>query len=105
MKDINLATIEGRIGRDTETATTSTGKQVTKFSIATGGKFKDKQTGQERGSDTEWHNIVFWGSFEARKGSRVHAEGKIQTNKYTDRNGVERSVIQIVCFDAPYEVS
>ncbi|MDK4545572.1 single-stranded DNA-binding protein [Kingella kingae] len=98
---LNKVILIGRLGRDPETRYMPNGDAVCNFSIATSESWKDQQgIKQER---TEWHNITMYrktaeiaGQY-LRKGSLVYLEGKIQTRKYTDKTGAERTAYDIVC--------
>lgn len=101
MRGVNKVTIIGHLGADPETRSMPNGSAVTNVRIATSETWKDKQTGdwQER---TEWHSVAFFGrlaeiaSEYLRKGSPVYVEGKLQTRKWTDKDGVDRWSTQIV---------
>lgn len=99
---MNRATLIGRIGRDPETRTTQSGSKVVSFSLATSERWKDKSTGESK-EKTEWHNIVVWNENICRiveayckKGSQILVEGQIQYRKYTDKDGNERNITEIV---------
>jgi single-strand DNA-binding protein len=100
MAGVNKAIIIGNLGRDPEMRYTPSGVAVASFSVATSDEWKDKD-GQKQ-ERTEWHRIVAWrGLGEVcgkylRKGSQVYIEGKIQTRKWEDKNGVERYTTEIV---------
>ena len=93
-KSVNKVILVGNVGKDPEIKYTPSGILVGKFSLATDGRFKDKNGEfQER---TEWHNIVAWqrlaeivGEYVA-KGSKVYIEGKLQTTSWEDRQSGER---------------
>jgi single-strand DNA-binding protein len=77
---------------------------VCTFSLATNEKWKDKSgKWQER---VEWHNIVIYRQVAEyagknfKKGDSVFLEGKIQSRKYKAKDGLERTVYEIVCHDA-----
>ena len=95
MASVNKATIIGRLGKDPETRYTAGGEAITNFSVATSETWKDKATGEKK-EQTEWHNISTFGKLAEicgqylKKGSLVYIEGKIQTRKYTDKDGIER---------------
>jgi single-strand DNA-binding protein len=101
VRGVNKVTIIGHLGADPETRSMPNGSAVTNVRIATSETWKDKQTGdwQER---TEWHSVAFFGrlaeiaSEYLRKGSPVYVEGKLQTRKWTDKDGVDRWSTQIV---------
>jgi single-strand DNA-binding protein len=100
MASINRVILVGNLGKDPEIRHLEGGVAVARFPIATSENYKDK-TGnkQER---TEWHNIVAWrGLAEVaekylKKGQSVYIEGKIRTNNYQDKEGVQRYSIEIV---------
>lgn len=101
MTDINRATLLGRLGKDPEVRALQNGDKVASFSIATGEKWKDKQTGEQKEA-TEWHNVVAFGPVVKiieqymRKGSRVLVEGQIRTRKWQDKEGNDRWSTEIV---------
>ena len=100
---LNKATLIGRLGRDPEVRYMPNGDAVCNFSLATSESWKD-QSGQKQ-ERTEWHNIVIYRKLAEiagqylKKGSQVYLEGKIQSRKYTDKNGVERTAYEIVCHE------
>lgn len=97
---LNRATIIGRMGQDPELRYAPNGDAICNFSLATTEKWKDKQTGEVKEA-TEWHRISAWGRLAEivgeylRKGSLVYVEGKIQTRKYQDKDGAEKSSTEI----------
>ncbi len=97
---INKAILIGNLGADPEIRYTQSGTQVASFTVATTERWKG-QDGQMQES-TEWHRIVAWQRLAEicgeylNKGSRVYIEGKIQTRKWTDQNGVDRYTTEIV---------
>lgn len=90
MSGINKVILVGNMGNDPEVFHTAGGDQITKISIATSEKWKDKNTGQMQ-EKTEWHNITFFGKLAEiagkylKKGSQVYVEGKLKTDKYQDK--------------------
>jgi len=100
MSGINKVILIGRLGADPEKRQTGMGKSVTNIRLATSEKWTDKQTGaqQER---TEWHSVVFFdrvaeiASEYLRKGAMAYVEGRLQTEKYTDKQGIERYTTKI----------
>ena len=101
MASVNKVIIVGNLGRDPEVRTFPSGDRVANVTIATTDKWKDKQTGETREA-TEWHRVVFRGGLAGiveqylRKGSQVYIEGAIRSRKYTDKDGAERSVTEII---------
>ncbi len=96
---INKAILIGNLGADPEVRYTQSGTQVTTFNIATTERWKG-QDGQMQES-TEWHRIVTWARLAEicgeylNKGSKVYIEGKIQTRKWQDQNGIEKYTTEI----------
>lgn len=94
-KGVNKVILVGRLGNDPDVRYTASGSAVTTISIATSESWKDKATGQQQ-ERTEWHRVVFFGRLAEiagqylKKGSQVYVEGSLRTNKYTDKNGIER---------------
>ena len=97
---LNKVILIGRLGKDPETRFMLNGETVCNFSVATSESWKD-QSGQQQ-ERIEWHNITMHRRLAEiagqylKKGSQVYLEGKIQTRKYTDKNGVERTAYDII---------
>ena len=90
----------GNLGRDPEVRYLPSGDPVANITIATSSRYKSK-TG-EMVEETEWHRVTFFGrlaeiaSQYLKKGRPVYVEGRIKTNKYTDKNGVERYSTDVI---------
>lgn len=101
MASINKVILIGNLGRDPETRYSADGAAITNIAIATSETWKDKATGEKK-EQTEWHRVVFFGRLAEiageylRKGRPVYIEGRLQTRKYTDKEGVERYTTEIV---------
>lgn len=99
---LNKVMLIGRLGRDPEVRYMPNGDAVANFSVATSETWNDRNSGQ-RQERTEWHNITLYRRLAEiagqylKKGSQVYLEGKIQSRKYTDKSGVERTAYDIVC--------
>tara|TARA_R110002126_G_scaffold113348_2_gene251836 strand:- start:745 stop:1179 length:435 start_codon:yes stop_codon:yes gene_type:complete len=98
---LNKVTLIGNLGKDPEIRSTKDGKEIASFSIATTESWKDKQT-SERKDKTEWHNITAFGAVVGviknyvKKGSKLYIEGKLETSKYTDKQGVEKYTTKVI---------
>lgn len=98
---LNKVMLIGNLGRDPEVRYMPNGDAVCNFSIATSESWTDRNTGQ-RQERTEWHNITMYRRLAEiagqylRKGSQVYIEGKIQSRKYTGKDGVERTAYDII---------
>jgi single-strand DNA-binding protein len=101
MGSVNKVILVGNLGRDAELRYTPGGAPVAKFSIATTEVWNDK-AGQ-RQERTEWHNVDLWGKPAESlkeylvKGKQVYVEGRIQTDEYTDKEGVKRKSTKVRC--------
>ena len=101
MGSVNKVILVGNLGRDAEIRYTPGGAAVSKFSLATTEKWTDKSGSQQE--RTEWHNIDLWGKQAEtlndylRKGKQVYIEGRLQTDEYTDKDGVKRKSTRVRC--------
>ena len=97
---VNKVILIGRLGRDPETRYMPNGDAITNFSLATDEQWRDRNG--ERQTRTEWHNVSLYGKLGEianqylRKGSQVFIEGKIQSRKYTGKDGIERTAYNII---------
>lgn len=83
MPTLNEVTLMGHVGKDPEIKTTSNGKLMAKFSLATTKSYKD-QSGQWQ-KKSFWHNITLFGYSDKRpieKGDLVHVKGEIENREY-----------------------
>src|SRR5215831_8303907 len=100
MASVNKVILIGNLGRDPETRYTTGGDAVTNLNIATSEQWKDKSG--EKQERTEWHRVVLFGRQAEiageylKKGRSVYIEGRLQTRKYTDKDGVEKYATEIV---------
>ena len=98
--NVNKVILVGRLTRDPEVRTTPTGQTVASISIATGRTWTDKQ-GQKQ-EKTEFHNVIMWGrTAEVAgqyliKGQEIFVEGRLESRKYTGKDGVEKKVTDVV---------
>jgi len=100
MASVNKVILLGNLGRDPETRYTTGGDAVTNLRIATTETWKDKNGDKQE--KTEWHSVVLFGRQAEiageylKKGRSVFIEGRLQTRKYTDKEGVEKYATEIV---------
>lgn len=96
----NSVHLIGRLGMDPEVIEFESGKNKARFSLATTDVMYDKNG--SRVEDTQWHNIVAWGSLAKiaseylKKGREIAVEGKLTNRKYEDKNGQNRYFTEIV---------
>ena len=99
----NLVVLTGRLTADPELKKTNTGISVTSFSIAVNRRYR---AGEE--TQTDFINIVAWRQTAEfitnyfKKGNMIGIEGSIQTRKYTDKNGNNRTVFEVVASNAQF---
>lgn len=100
MASVNKAIILGNLTRDPEIRYMPNGDAAATINVATNEKYKDKSG--EKVEKVEYHRIVMFGKIAEivgeylHKGSSAYFEGKIQTKKWTDKQGVERYTTEIV---------
>jgi single-strand DNA-binding protein len=101
MASVNKVIIVGNLGRDPEIRYMPSGDAIANIAVATSYKSKDRNTGEQK-ELTEWHRISFFGKLAEivgqylKKGSSVYVEGRLQTRKYTDKDGVEKYATDII---------
>ena len=98
---LNKVMLIGRLGADPEIRDTKTGGRFATFSLATSERWKDKSGEQQE--RTEWNRVVVFQEGlipviekYVTKGSNVFIEGKLQTRKYEDKDGVEKYTTEVV---------
>ncbi|HMW47144.1 MAG TPA: single-stranded DNA-binding protein [Cellvibrionaceae bacterium] len=100
-RGVNKVILVGNVGQDPEVRYTAGGSAIANLSIATSEAWRDKQSGQMQ-ERTEWHRVVFWARLAeivgeyVKKGSKIYVEGRLQTRKWSDPQGVERYTTEIV---------
>ena len=100
MPGINKVILIGNLGKDPEIRNLKKNESVAVASVATSSAWKDKNG--EKQEKTEWHRVVFFGRLAEiageylRKGSQVYIEGRLQTNKWEDKEGNDRYTTEIV---------
>ena len=99
-RGLNKVQIIGNLGRDPEMRYTPSGRPVTSFSAATSRSWKN--SAGETQTETEWFNIVAWGSLAEicnqylKKGQQVYIEGRLQTRRWEDDEGNKRSTTEVI---------
>lgn len=100
-KGINKVILIGNLGADPEVRHTAGGSAVANLSIATSEVWRDKATNELR-ENTEWHKVALFGKVAEivgqylKKGSKVYIEGRLQTRKWQDRDGIDRWTTEII---------
>lgn len=100
-RGINKVIIVGNLGADPETRYTGSGTAITSLRIATSEAWTDKASGEKQ-ERTEWHRVKLFGKLAEiageylKKGRQVYIEGSLRTDKYTDKDGIERYSTDII---------
>ena len=95
MNDLNHCQFIGRLGKEVELRVSGQGDSVATFSLACGWKTKTKE-------GTEWINVTIFGKLAEiaaqylKKGSQVYVSGRMRTEKYTTKEGVEKYGTKII---------
>jgi single-strand DNA-binding protein len=99
MSSLNRVLLIGRVGKDPEVRSLTSGDRVANFSLATSETWKKDG---ERKEKTTWHNVVVFNDHVVktvenyvRKGSQIYIEGSLQQRKY-EQNGVEKVATEVV---------
>lgn len=96
----NSITLIGNLGKDPEIKQLQSGRSVARFSLATNETYRNQKG--DKVTTTQWHNIVAWGKTAEtmttllKKGKEVVVHGKLTYRTYEDKEGVTRSIPEIV---------
>jgi single-strand DNA-binding protein len=99
MAGVNKVILIGNLGADPEIRHLPSGSSVANFNIATSESYTNKNG--ERVTQTEWHRIELWDGLAKvaeqylKKGNSVYVEGRLRTETYTDKEGINRSTVKI----------
>lgn len=100
-RGINKVILVGNLGADPDVRYTTSGTAICELRIATSEQWTDKQSGEKQ-ERTEWHRVKLFGKLGEiageylGKGRQVYIEGSLRTDKYTDKEGVERYSTNII---------
>lgn len=99
-RGLNKVMIIGILGRDPEMRYTPSGRPVTTFSVASSRSWKSADG--EHHTETEWFNVIAWRNLAEickqylTKGQQVYIEGRLQTRRWEDKEGVKHTSVEIV---------
>ena len=100
-KGVNKAIIVGNLGNEPDMRYAASGASIANITVATSESWKDKQSGEKK-EKTEWHKVTFFGKLAEivgeylHKGSKVYIEGRLETNKWQDKEGNDRYTTSII---------
>lgn len=99
MAGVNKIIIVGNLGRDPEVRYAQSGMAVCKLSVAVTERVKDGDAWKEA---TEWFRVTLFGRQAEsagqylQKGRSVYVEGRLKTEKYKDKDGAEKTSVEVV---------
>jgi single-strand DNA-binding protein len=99
-RGLNKIMIIGNLGRDPEMRYTPSGRPVTTFTVVTNRSWNTADG--EKHTEAEWFNIVSWGNLAEickqylTKGQQVYVEGRVQTRRWEDNEGVKHTSFEVV---------
>ena len=101
MASVNKVILIGNLGKDPEIRYAPSGSAICNITLATSRVSKDKTSGEKQ-EQTEWHRVVMFDRLAEiageylKKGKSVYIEGRLQTRKWTDKEGVEKYSTEII---------
>jgi single-strand DNA-binding protein len=96
----NSVRLVGNLGMDPEVKSFENNRKLAKITIATNEIYKNDKG--EKVTDTQWHNLVMWGTQAKlaedflKKGDEIAIEGKLASRSYVDKDGNKRYVTEVV---------
>src|ERR1700742_3982896 len=96
----NSVRLVGNLGMDPEVKSFDNNRKLAKIAIATNESYKNDKG--EKITDTQWHNLVLWGTQAKlaedllKKGDEIAIEGKLASRSYVDKDGNKRYVTEVV---------
>ena len=99
MAGINRVTIVGNLGRDPEVRYSQSGMAIATLSVAVTERVKDGDSWKD---ETEWFRVKLFGKTAENagqylaKGRQVYVEGRMKTDKYKDKEGVEKLSVELI---------
>ena len=102
-RSINRVMLLGNLTRDPVVKYTTGGTAVATFAIATNRAWTTADGHTKE--DVQYHNVVAWSKLAELvgkllvKGRKVYVEGRLTTRRFTGKDGVERSITEIVMDD------
>ena len=101
MSGINKVILIGNLGTTPELKYAAGGNAILNLSLATSETWTDKKTGQKQ-EKTEWHRVVLFSKLAelvskyCNKGSKLYIEGKLQTRKWTNKEGKDQYTTEVI---------
>ncbi len=96
----NSVRLVGNLGMDPEVKSFDNNRKLARVSLATNDSYKNDKG--ERVTETQWHNLILWGTQAGlaesmlKKGDEIAIEGKLSNRNYIDKDGVKRYFCEVV---------
>ena len=106
MKGINKVILLGRATRDTELRATTNGTPVSNLRLATNRATRSKDG--ELKESTQYHTVICWERLAEQtgkhvtKGRLVYVDGRLESRSFTDKEGKEREVTEVIAADVQF---
>lgn len=106
MSKTNQVQLIGNIGQAPKLIETGELTSIATFSMATNDTFKDQDGNKQK--RTDWHNIVCFSKLAnlvseyTKAGSKILVNGKIQTRQYTNKEGINKYITEIIATDVMF---
>ena len=103
MRTVNKVILIGNLTRDPELHKSEGKKAMCAFGLATNRSWTTEDG--EKHEETDFHRVVAFGklgelcSEYLKKGRKVYLEGRLRSRSWTDNEGVERAITEIVLDD------
>jgi single-strand DNA-binding protein len=105
MAGVNKVILVGNLGRDPEVRYAQSGMAICKLSVAVTEKVKDGDGWKDA---TEWFRVTLFGKQAEnagqylQKGKQVYVEGRLKSDKYKDKDGVEKTSVEVIANTIQY---
>lgn len=105
---VNKVILVGNVGKDPEIKYIEKGLAVANFRLATTDRAKVLKDGTQIPEHTEWHRIEAWRGLAQfvekyiKKGTALYVEGKLRTREWSDVDGRQHFVTDIVAEDLQF---
>ncbi|MBQ9640551.1 MAG: single-stranded DNA-binding protein [Bacteroidaceae bacterium] len=99
---MNKVMLIGNVGQDPQIRYLDQNLCVAQLRLATTEKGYTLQNGTQVPDRTEWHSVIFWRKQAetvekyVHKGDKLYVEGKLQYRRWTDKQGIDRTSVEIM---------
>ena len=106
MRGVNKVILVGNATRDTELRTTTSGKSVSNIRLAT--SRTTRNAAGELEAHPHYHTVICFDRLaetthkHVGKGRLVYVEGRLETRTFTDKDGREREITEVIANDVQF---